>query len=74
MGAGVCLLNEDQYLRLQKMVEVDTKTSCWIHTDVDVRSQGGAIFADKRFGRVFFYHNGADSYYSSRGFRVMFVL
>lgn len=65
----VLLLNEEQYKALQKIETVDTKTSSWLHTPEDVRKHGGAIFGDYRFGRVFIYHNGAESYYSSRGFR-----
>ena len=54
---------------LQKLGEFDTKTSSWVRTPSGVRSRGGAIFGDCRFGRVFIYHNGADSYYAARGFR-----
>ncbi|MCA5005317.1 DUF4256 domain-containing protein [Sphingobacterium bovistauri] len=66
---GIDLLNEDQYFQLQKFGDFDLKTSSWIKTSVDVRKNGGALFGDKRFGRVFIYHNGADSYYGARGFR-----
>lgn len=66
---GVSLLTEEQYLELQQLGEFDTKTSNWLKTPADVRSHGGAIFGDRRFGRVFIYHNGADSYYGARGFR-----
>jgi hypothetical protein len=66
---GVDLLTEEQYLELQKLGEFDTKTSSWLKTSPDMRKLGGALFADRRFGRVFFYHNGAESYYAARGFR-----
>jgi hypothetical protein len=66
---GVELLTEEQYAELQKLGEFDTKSSSWLKTPADVRKLGGAIFGDRRFGRVFTYHNGADSYYSGRGFR-----
>ncbi|HZR05781.1 MAG TPA: DUF4256 domain-containing protein [Candidatus Udaeobacter sp.] len=66
---GVELLTEDQYLELQKVGDFDTKSSSWVKTPVDMRKLGGALFGDRRFGRVFFYHNGAESYYSGRGFR-----
>ncbi len=67
---GVELLDEAGYRALQAVEPVDRKTSSWIKTPSDVRSQGGAIFGDNRYGRVFIYHNGADSYYGVRGFRV----
>lgn len=66
---GIDLLTEEQYLELQKLGEFDLKTSSWVKSPADVRKLGGAIFGDKRFGRVFLYHNGAQSYYSARGFR-----
>ena len=66
---GVSLLTEEEYRRLQTLGEFDLKTSSWISTPRDVRSLGGALFADRRFGRVFVYHNGAQSYYAARGFR-----
>jgi len=66
---GIELLTEEQYLELQKMGEFDTKSSSWIATPDDMRKLGGALFGDRRFGRVFFYHNGAESYYGGRGFR-----
>lgn len=66
---GVERLDEEQYRHLQTLGEFDTKTSSWIKTPDDVRKLGGALFGDRRYGRVFVYHNGADSYYSSRGFR-----
>src|SRR3984893_507014 len=61
---GIELLTEEQYQELQNLGEFDTKTSSWIKTPADMRKLGGALFADRRFGRVFFYHNGAESYYS----------
>lgn len=66
---GVELLNEQQYRELQQLGEFDTKTSSWIATPEDVRSRGGALFCDRRYGKVFVYHNGAQSYYAARGFR-----
>ncbi|HEX5553925.1 MAG TPA: DUF4256 domain-containing protein [Chitinophagaceae bacterium] len=66
---GITLLTEDQYLELQKLENFDTKTSSWVKTPPDVRKFGGALFCDRRYGKVFLYHNGADSYYAARGFR-----
>jgi len=66
---GIELLTEEQYRELQKLGEFDRKTSSWVKTPDDVRKLGGALFCDRRFGRVFVYHNGAQSYYSARGFR-----
>ena len=66
---GVDLLTEQQYRELQKLGEFDTKTSSWVSTPRDVRKLGGALFCDRRYGRVFVYHNGAQSYYAARGFR-----
>jgi len=63
------LLTEEQYLEMQKLGEFDTKTSSWVKTPPDMRKLGGALFGDRRFGRVFFYHNGAESYYAARAFR-----
>lgn len=68
---GIELLTEEQYAELQKLGEFDTKTSSWLKTPPEVRALGGAIFGDRRFGRVFIYHNGAESYYNGRGFRGM---
>jgi hypothetical protein len=68
---GVALLTEAQYRELQELEEVDTTTSSWVETPADVRSLGGALFCDRRYGRVFVYHNGAESYYAARGFRGM---
>ncbi|MGM0847214.1 MAG: DUF4256 domain-containing protein [Bacillota bacterium] len=66
---GIELLDEDQYRKLQKLGKFDTKTSSWVQTPKDIRDLGGALFCDFRFGHVFLYHNGADSYYAARGFR-----
>jgi hypothetical protein len=66
---GIELLTEEEYQDLQGLGNFDTKTSSWLATPADVRKAGGAIFGDRRFGRVFIYHNGADSYYAARGFR-----
>lgn len=66
---GVEVLTADQYLELQKLGNFDTKTSSWVLTPPDIRKAGGALFGDRRFGHVFIYHNGAQSYYSARGFR-----
>lgn len=68
-GMGIELLAEEQYQALQKLGEFDTKTSSWLKTPPEIRKLGGAIFGDRRFGRVFVYHNGAESYYAARGFR-----
>lgn len=68
---GIELLTEEQYRKLQELENFDTKTSSWIKTPDDIRERGGALFCDYRYGHVFVYHNGADSYYSSRGFRGM---
>ncbi|MBW7845292.1 MAG: DUF4256 domain-containing protein [Bacteroidia bacterium] len=66
---GIELLTEEQYIQLQAIEKFDTKTSSWLATPSNVRKLGGAIFGDFRFGRVFIYHNGAESYYAARGFR-----
>jgi len=66
---GVELLTEEQYRYLQQLGEFDTKTSSWLATPAEVRKLGGALFGDRRYGRVFVYHNGAPSYYAARGFR-----
>jgi hypothetical protein len=66
---GVGLLTEEEYFALQKLGEFDTKSSSWIATPADIRKLGGAIYGDRRYGRVFIGHNGAESYYSGRGFR-----
>lgn len=69
VSMGIVLLGEDEYRALQKLGKYDTRTSSWIATPVDIREKGGALFADFRYGNVFVYHNGATSYYASRGFR-----
>ncbi|HEY8360345.1 MAG TPA: DUF4256 domain-containing protein [Ramlibacter sp.] len=69
---GIALLTEDQYRSLQQLGEFDLKTSSWIATPPAVRALGGALFCDRRYGRVFVYHNGAQSYYAVRGFRGAF--
>jgi len=66
---GIDLLTEEEYRELQKLGKFDTKTSSWIKTPSNIRKLGGAIFADFRYGNVFVYHNGAESYYAARGFR-----
>ncbi|HQZ22530.1 MAG TPA: DUF4256 domain-containing protein [Thermoflexales bacterium] len=66
---GVELLTEAEYRELQKLGEFDTKTSSWVKTPEGIRKRGGAIFCDRRYDTVFTYHNGAESYYASRGFR-----
>ncbi len=66
---GVELLSEAQYRKLQALGDFDCKTSSWVQTPPEVRDLGGAIFCDRRYGGVFTYHNGADSYYAARGFR-----
>lgn len=68
-GMGAELLTEDQYRGLQALGPFDTKTSSWLRTPSDIRALGGAIFGDFRYGTVFKYHNGAESYYAARGFR-----
>jgi hypothetical protein len=66
---GVELLTEEQYLELQKLGEFDTKSSSWVKTPPEIRKLGGALYCDRRYGRVFVGYNGAQSYYSGRGFR-----
>jgi len=66
---GVELLSKEEYLKLQQFGPFDTKTSSWLQTPMEIRDLGGAIFGDYRYGHVFFYHNGAESYYAARGFR-----
>lgn len=66
---GIDLMTEAQYYDLQNLGEFDTKTSSWLETPIAIRNLGGALFGDRRFGRVFIYHNGTSSYYSVRGFR-----
>ncbi len=69
---GIELLNEKEYRYLQTLGEFDLKTSSWVQTPQEVRELGGALFCDRRYNHVFLYHNGASSYYSSRGFRGLF--
>lgn len=66
---GIALLTESQYRALQEAEKVDQKTSSWIQTPASIRERGGALFCDRRYDHVFVYHNGAESYYSNRGFR-----
>ncbi len=66
---GINVIDETMYVKLQNIEDFDLKTSSWILTDHQLRSRGGALFGDKRYQRTFIYHNGADSYYGSRGFR-----
>ena len=66
---GIELLTEEQYRELQQSGAFDTKTSSWIITPANIRKPGGALFCDRRYGTVFVYHNGAESYYAARGFR-----
>ena len=66
---GAELLTEKEYLELQQLGDFDVKTSSWLFTEEPLRKLGGAIFGDKRYGRTFIYHNGAESYYAARGFR-----
>jgi hypothetical protein len=71
---GLKLLDEQMYQKLQIIEPLDLKTSCWLLTESKLRQKGGAIFGDRRFDRVFIYHNSADSYYSTRGYRSYFQL
>lgn len=71
---GVEMLTEAQYRELQKLGEFDLKTSSWVQTPSDIRKRGGALFCDRRYGHVFLYHNGAESYYGARGFRGMLTV
>ncbi len=66
---GIELLTEEQYRELQKLGKFDMKTSSWVKTPDDIRKLGGAIFADRRYGHIFIYHNSAPSFYSGRAFR-----
>jgi hypothetical protein len=66
---GIEILSEEQYRYLQELGNFDTKTSSWVRTPFEIRKPGGALFGDRRYDHVFIYHNGADSYYASRGFR-----
>ena len=69
VAMGVELLTEEEYRALQKLGNFDTKTSSWVATPAEIRKLGGALFCDRRYGTVFLYHNGAESYYAARGFR-----
>lgn len=71
---GLELVDEELYNYLQTLKDLDTKTSSWLNTDEKFRSKGGALTGEKRYGRTFIYHNGADSYYSSRSFRTYLIL
>lgn len=71
---GIEMLDEDEYRGLQELGNFDTKTSSWVKTPPEMRKLGGALFGDRRFGRVFIYHNGAQSYYSARGFRGLLLV
>ncbi|MEK1303076.1 DUF4256 domain-containing protein [Limosilactobacillus fermentum] len=71
---GAHLLDEEDYLFLQSVGDFDLKCSCWLATPAGVRKLGGAVFGDKRFGRAFIYHNTADCYYASRGYRLKVVV
>lgn len=71
---GGALLTEDQYRALQAIESFDRKTSSWVATPAPMRALGGALFCDRRYERVFTYHNGAESYYSSRGFRCVLLV
>jgi hypothetical protein len=66
---GIEMLSEEQYRQLQKLGKFDTKTSSWVQTPAEIRKLGGALFCDRRYGKVFTYHNGAQSYYGARAFR-----
>lgn len=68
---GIDMLTEEQYRDLQRLGEFDLKTSSWVQTPTEIRDCGGALFCDRRYGTVFVYHNGAESYYAARGFRGM---
>ena len=66
---GIDILTEEEYRNLQQLGEFDTKTSSWVKTPPEIRKLGGAVFCDRRYNQVFYYHNGAESYYAARGFR-----
>lgn len=66
---GIEILTEEQYRELQLLGTFDVKTSCWVSTPASIRKLGGAVFCDRRYDTVFWYHNGAESYYAARGFR-----
>jgi len=69
VAMGIEILSEEQYRELQRLGNFDAKTSSWVKTPAEVRKLGGAVFCDRRYGQVFLYHNGAESYYGGRGFR-----
>lgn len=71
---GIEILSEEEYRALQALGEFDTKTSSWVKTPPAIRKRGGALFCDRRYGAVFLYHNGAESYYAARGFRGSLVV
>ena len=71
---GIALLDEEHYRRLQAIEHIDTKTSSWVLTPSAIRDRGGALFGDQRYGSVFIYHNGAESYYAARGFRGLLIV
>lgn len=71
---GVDILTEEQYRELQTLGEFDLKTSSWVKTPPSIRALGGAVFCDRRYDHVFFYHNGAESYYAARGFRARLMV
>jgi len=71
---GIELLSEEQYRRLQRLGYFDLKTSSWVHTPVTIRQRGGALFCERRYDSVFVFHNGAESYFASRGFRGLLQL
>ncbi len=71
---GASLMTEELYYQLQQLGEFDLKTSSWVKTPCDIRNKGGAIFCERRYSRVFTFHNGADSYYSVRGFRCYILI
>ena len=71
---GSSLMTEELYYRLQQLSEFDLKTSSWIMTPEEIRTKGGALFCERRYGKVFTFHNSADSYYSVRGFRTYIML
>ena len=69
IAMGIELVTEEQYRKLQALENFDQKTSSWVQTPSSIRELGGALFCDYRYGHVFVYHNGAESYYAARGFR-----
>ena len=71
---GIEILTEEQYRELQRLRTIDTKTSSWVKTPPEIRKLGGALFCDRRYNTVFVYHNGAESYYASRGFRGLVIV